>query len=116
MKIHQRRAVAFADIRKLRDNPIMSGASYMRVRWLHDHPNEPVDLWSELDDQRFEVRKVEIWRDGRVGFAARDRESGGTLLGTVAMPSLSEIAANPEFEPEEISGVEFEACWQANVR
>jgi uncharacterized protein DUF6881 len=94
----------------------MSGASYIRVRWLHDHPDDPVDLWSELDAERFEVRKVEIWRDGRVGFASRGRESGGTMLGTVATPPLSEIAADPEFEPEEISEVEFERFWRAHVR
>jgi hypothetical protein len=94
----------------------MSGYTYIRVRWLHDHPDEPVELWSELDDQRFEIRKVEVWQDGRVGFASRERESGGTTLGTAPTPLLAEIAADPEFEPEQISELEFEKCWRGNVR
>jgi hypothetical protein len=93
----------------------MSGNSYIRVRWLHNHPDYPVELWSELDAERFEVRKVEFWRDGRVGFASREREVGGTVLGTVPVPSLAEIAADPEFEPQQISELEFEKCWRANV-
>lgn len=94
----------------------MSGYSYIRVRWLHNNPDYPVELWSELDTRRFEVRKVEVWQDGRVGFASREREAGGTLLGTVPVPPLAEIAAIPEFEPQQVSELEFENCWQANVR
>jgi len=61
---------------ELRDVATMNGYSYIRVRWLHNHPDDPVELWSELDSERFEIRKVEVWHDGRVGFASRDRELG----------------------------------------
>ena len=100
----------------MRESEAMTGHNYIRVRWLHEHLDEPVDLWSEVDSQGFEVRKVEIWKDGRVGFASREREHGGTRLGTEPTPPLAEIAADPEFEPEQISEIEFEKCWQANVR
>jgi len=94
----------------------MSAYSYIRVRWLHRDQSYPVELWSELDALRFEIRKIEVWSDGRVGFASRERESGGTMLGEAPLPSLAEIAADPEFEPEQISELEFEKCWRANVR
>jgi hypothetical protein len=94
----------------------MGQLSYLRVRWHHSSPDEPVELWSELDAGREEVRKVEIWRDGRVGYASFDEQAGGTRLGEVAVPSLDEIAADPQFEPEAISQAEFEECWRANVR
>jgi hypothetical protein len=38
------------------------------------------------------------------------------MLGTMAVPLLAEMAANPEFEPQEISEVEFEGCWREQVR
>ena len=94
----------------------MSGDSYLRVRWLHDQRDEPVELWSELDAERYEIRKVEFWLDGRVGFASLEQSSGSTMLGTLPIPALSEIAADPEFAPEQISKREFENCWQAHAR
>lgn len=69
-------------------------------------------LYSELDDNRFEVRKVEVFRDGHLGYADAERSSGGTGLGLVATPSLEEIAQDPQFEPVEIEQAEFEAVWE----
>jgi hypothetical protein len=36
---------------------------YIKVFWKHQHRDEPVELYSELDDGRWEVRKVEVSRD-----------------------------------------------------
>ncbi|ULR47139.1 hypothetical protein [Rhizobium sp. K102] len=77
----------------------MSEHTYIRVQWLHDFPEEPVDLWSELDRERFETRKLEIFRNGTVGYASASEAVGGTMLGIVPVPSLAEIAADSEFEP-----------------
>ena len=86
---------------------------YIRVRWLHDFQDEPVDLWSELDRGRFETRKLEIFRGGTVGFASATESAHGTYLGEIAMPPLEEIAQNPAFVPEEISQDAFERRWNA---
>ena len=43
--------------------------THIVVTWHHEKPDNPVELFSELDDERFEVRKVEIFRDGRKCFA-----------------------------------------------
>lgn len=94
----------------------MTDHTYMRVRWLHASPDEPVDLWSELNPSREEVRKIEIWLDGRVGYASQVTEAGGTRLGEGALPTITEIALEREFRPEEISAEDFERCWQTNVR
>lgn len=88
-------------------------STFIRVRWIHESSNEPVELWSELDDQRFEVRKVEIFRDGRIGYADRAKTIGGAMLGTVPVPQLNEIATDSAFKPEEISQEAFEAQWTA---
>lgn len=84
---------------------------YVRVGWKHQHPDEPVLLYSELDADRWEVRKVEVFRDGRCGYASADVSSGGTMLGKVPVPELTEIAKDAQFEPVEISREEFEVVW-----
>ncbi len=84
---------------------------YIRVRWIHSSPDSPVDLYGELDDRGWEVRKVELFPDGRAGLAGPDGSTDSTMLGEVPFPSLDEIALDPEFQPKEISQSEFEAIW-----
>lgn len=86
--------------------------NYIKVRWLHDSPEYPTLLYSELDAGMWEVRKVEIYADGRIDFASGDEHSGRTDLGLVPVPSLKEIASNPDFEPVAISAEEFETIWR----
>nr|WP_041756173.1 hypothetical protein [Bradyrhizobium sp. ORS 278] len=90
----------------------MSEKAYIRVRWLHDLEDEPVDLWSELDGDRFETRKLEIFRDGSIGFASATEATDRTGLGKIAVPPLDEIAQAPEFVAEEVSREEFELRWK----
>jgi hypothetical protein len=87
--------------------------NYIRVRWLHSFPDEPIWLISEIDDNRWEIRKVYIFPDGSKGYAQRGEEAGGTWLGAVPVPSLEEIAADPQFLPEKITKEEFEEAWAA---
>jgi hypothetical protein len=89
---------------------------YIRVNWNHQHTDEPVILLSELDENRLEVRKIEVFRDGRCGFAAAEESRAGTRLGIEPVPSLSEIALDPQFEPFEISKDAFETAWSNRLR
>jgi len=73
--------------------------------------DEPVILYSELDANRLEVRKVEVFRNGQCGYASAEASRGGTKLGILAMPQLSEIARDPQFETVEITCEEFEGVW-----
>ena len=85
--------------------------NYIKVKWNHSFPDEPVWLYSELDGERWEVRKVEVFPDGRMGYADRLRSSGNTGLGEAPLPDVAEIAADPQFEPVTIAQPEFEAIW-----
>jgi hypothetical protein len=84
---------------------------YQRVFWHHDLPDEPVVLYSEID-AGFEVRKVEVYRDGRHDYADGVRSTGTTVLGEKMMPGVDEISADPEFSAQEIGAEEFERVWQ----
>ena len=85
---------------------------YLAVEWRHGAPHDPVLIFSELDEERWEVRKVERYRDGSSTYAGPDGQTGDTYLGEIAFPSLAEIAADPQFFPHEITREEFEAAWQ----
>ena len=86
--------------------------SYIRVSWRHDAADEPIELWSELDGDRYETRKLEIYRDGCVGYADTAQEIEGAVLSELPLPTLAEIGADPQFEPQEISRAEFENMWR----
>ena len=60
--------------------------NYIRVRWFHENPDAPDLVVSELDDHRWEKRKVEVFADGSKGYAMKDEERGGTRLGLVPLP------------------------------
>lgn len=84
---------------------------YLYIRWKHKDPGAPVHIYSEIGDDSYERRKVEIWADGRKGFADGNEEAGGTSLGVMPVPSLAEIAAQSEYEPKEIPELEFQRIW-----
>lgn len=88
---------------------------YLRVAWKHNYPDEPVMFYSEIDNERWEVRKVVEHRDGRLTYAS-ETEKFGTDLGENAVPELAEIAKEAEFEPIEITKEEFEAMWTQRKR
>jgi hypothetical protein len=67
--------------------------------------------YSEID-VGFEVRKVEVSRDGRHDYAGRSRSTGTTMLGEKMMPGLDEINEDPEFSAAAITAEEFERVWR----
>jgi hypothetical protein len=84
---------------------------YVKVKWIHSHPDEPVWLYSELNDDLWETRKVEVFPDGTQGYANQSEEVGTTKLAIEPFPSLDEIASDPQFLPEEITCEEFDSVW-----
>ncbi len=84
---------------------------YIMVRWVHSHPDEPIWIFSEVTDDLWELRKVEIYVDGTKGYADQIEETGTTQLGVEPWPPLDQIAADPEFQLKEISCQEFESVW-----
>ena len=85
---------------------------YIAVQWHQSNVDYPVELFSEIDDAGWEQRKVEVYADGRRCYADKRKQSGSTQLGLAPIPSLAEIAADPQFSPREISREEFETSWK----
>ena len=68
-------------------------------------------LYSEVDPDGRELRKVDVFRDGHVQYASDEGASGDTDLSEILIPSLRELAEDPQFEPVEITDDEFAAVW-----
>ena len=89
----------------------MTSFRYIAVDWMHDYADEPVRLYSEVDAADWEKRKVEEFRGGQKSRADASTRGGGTRLGEAVIPSVAEIATDPQFLPRDISRDEFERIW-----
>ncbi len=85
--------------------------NYIDVTWYTPDPEYPIRLVSELDENGFETRKLEYFRNGRVGFAVATASAHGCVLGKMAVPPLSQINADGEFTGVAISKDVFEQLW-----
>lgn len=90
--------------------------TYLLVKWEKSSPDEPCLMYSELDDQRMERRKIDVYADGRWGFADEHEEVGGSGLGEASTPTVDHLNADSEYEAEMIDKEEFEKMWSARRR
>lgn len=86
---------------------------YVRVQWRQDSTEFPVLLYSEVDDDGGEIRKVDEYADGRRNIAGEGIETGQTGLGEDSTPPVDEINSDPQFSAIEIDRDEFETVWRA---
>jgi hypothetical protein len=84
---------------------------YFKVNWCHNAPDDPHLIYTEIDDAQWELRKIEVFRNGRKGFADSQEEVGGSMLGMEPWPDLELISSDPEFRIEEITREFFEEEW-----
>ena len=83
---------------------------YIKLNWKHDSKEYPVMIFSEISDDGYENRKVEVFLDGQSEYADKNTNpQNKTVLGDQPMPSFEEINKNPEFEVTEITKEDFES-------
>ncbi|MBN1035649.1 hypothetical protein DWC20_08835 [Clostridium botulinum] len=88
---------------------------YVKYIWIHNFEDEPILIYSELDNERNETRKVEFYKNGKTG-CATDRMKHHTFLGLESMPSIEQINEFEEFFAIPISNEEFEIVWKENAQ
>lgn len=86
---------------------------YIDVMWHHDDQDYPVRLVSELDENRWELRKLEFYRDGRVGKASKGGSTLDTALGIEPLPLIEEINGDGQFSAMPMEPEAFQALWLA---
>jgi hypothetical protein len=71
---------------------------------------------SEIDDNRYETRKIEIWRNGKSGYALHGNEFNGCALGITPIPEIDDINNDPQFRMWMIDKIDFERFWVQFVK
>jgi len=85
---------------------------YIRLKWNHTNPDEPVWIFSEIDQDDREIRKIECFQNGFCDIVSSLGSSGTAALMTRPLPDLAALARrDPEFTPVEITRDEFEQVW-----
>lgn len=64
---------------------------YVMIEWDHDLDDEPYQVYSELDDRRREVRKVEFFRNGICFSYGAERGNLGALAADPFPEDLREL-------------------------
>ncbi|MEU2256175.1 hypothetical protein ABZ540_23685 [Nocardia xishanensis] len=92
--------------------PEESGMYYVKVTRAEGGPADPVVIFSELDADGYECRKVEVFRNGLVDCAGAGFEGATTWLADDPLPSMDELALVPGIVGVEmISPQEFQVEW-----
>ncbi|HEY3606926.1 MAG TPA: hypothetical protein VGL06_05470 [Pseudonocardiaceae bacterium] len=84
---------------------------YQHVKWRHDLPHQPTDIYTELDDDRWETRKVEVFADGRIQYSDGTDSTGATDLGEVRSPTPQEAPDSAVLTTIAIDEPTFEHMW-----
>lgn len=84
------------------------------AHWHHDNADDPVRIFEEVGEDRFEVRKVEEFRDGRL-VRANSVTDAATSLSWVPLPDIVEIEDQAEFTFDLLTPAPFEVVWKRAV-
>ena len=84
---------------------------YLYVAWEHNFEDEPKEFYMELNEERFQERVLEIFKDGEIAYATSNQEFN-TFLAKEAYPDIEEINATEEFRARIITKEEFEKVWK----
>ncbi|MEM7533214.1 MAG: hypothetical protein AAF639_13620 [Chloroflexota bacterium] len=84
---------------------------YLKIKWDHAHSDEPIEIYSEISPDRWEIRKVELFPDGSTSYASPLYHTGSTWLAEIPIPELDEINRDSQFEGTLIDRHRFERIW-----
>lgn len=85
---------------------------YWRVEWHHDLDEEPVLFYSEIGPDRWETRRIQGYRDGRLLRADAEHETAEVGLSEVPLGDIAEVSAREEFSAHVIPRHAFEGVWR----
>ena len=85
---------------------------YFKVHWVHSFEDEPEYIYSEIDEEGYETRKIELFKNGKHILYSDHINSDRLTEGKY--PSLTELNYGNEAETmhtAEISNDEFTMIW-----
>ncbi|MBD5473298.1 MAG: hypothetical protein HDR20_10555 [Lachnospiraceae bacterium] len=85
---------------------------YILLEWFHDIEDEPYLIYSEIDYQRYETRKIEVFKNGTCLKCGEEILNSPIELADIAFPeNIDEINRDKQFYAKYITKKEFEKIW-----
>lgn len=88
---------------------------YMRTELRETEKGLPRLIFSEIEDNGIELRKIEIYDDGMIGYAFDKIEVGKTALADQIIPTVEEINKDDDIIASYLEREEFEKIWNKYV-
>lgn len=85
--------------------------TYVKVRWHHDDDADPIVLFHEIGEGQRELRRVELFEDGRLLRSDKVEPDAPVSLSVEPLPSIDEIRTQLQFSVVEIDAAGFNAVW-----
>ena len=93
---------------------------YLKLYWIHKKNNLPYIIYSELDEDRFEVRKVYIYKDSKMLYVSKIEVSSSSIfLSDQVIPQIDIIERSGNidniFKASIIKQSQFEDVWNKAI-
>jgi len=85
---------------------------FIKIHWIHNFEDEPEFVYSAIDEERYEVKKVEIFKNGN--YITYSENINSDRLAEGIYPLLEELTfeeENESMQAFEISEREFSEIW-----
>lgn len=89
---------------------------YWKVRWIHEFNTEPYLIYGELTSELEEIRKVQVYKTGKLGYASMNGIEYLAISSECNWSPKEEIELDSQFVVEVISKNEFEKIWEVAVK
>lgn len=99
---------------------------WIEITWIHKNEHFPERIFMEVADDRYNTRKVEFFKNGKIGYAIDSIEMNGTALNEAVFPSVEEynqlnsIHSDPhslsQLNATSITKEKFESFWKLATR
>ena len=87
---------------------------YILLEWFHDIEDEPYLIYSEIDNQRYETRKIEVFKNGTCLRCGEEILNSSIDLADIAFPeNIDEINRDKQFHAKYITKKDFEKFWDS---
>lgn len=87
----------------------------MKVDWIHNFSDEPCVIYGELRNDLEEVRKIEFYKNGDIGYVQKNGDSYLAFLSEMNWLMKEEIEEDSQFKVTMITQNEFEEVWKKAI-
>jgi hypothetical protein len=90
--------------------------NYIKLDWAHSSADKPTTFYIELDENRYETRKVVVYLSGKMFYIDEVDFTKDVFLSEHPFPSHEEISTSGTLNSVDISKFDFEQLWKKAIK